>query len=175
LTSEFERVLPQLSRIARAVTNDEAHAEDIVQDTFLIALDRCDRFRDGAELLPWLQGILVNLARQHRKNTSRCIEVERLDAREVEDPSESLQRDQVRQAIDRSIAQLPGRYREVVRMRLIGQSTIDEIASSLARPQSTIRTQLSRGLERLRSLLPPGLAEAAVLFVSSTTCVVFGS
>lgn len=54
----------------------------------------------------------------------------------------------------RAVALLPVRYREVVAPALDEGLSPDDIARRLARNPSTVRTQLARGLERLRRVLP---------------------
>lgn len=162
LSEEFERVLPPLVNMAFTLTDDANHAEDLVQDTFLTALIHSERFRDDADLLPWLCGILKNRALRHRRDATRKIDAERLQKPPAEEPSDFLHRSQLWRELERTIVRLPSPYRDVVRMRLIGRRTIQEIAVSLERSPSTVRTQLSRGLERVRALLPPGFTGAAV-------------
>jgi RNA polymerase sigma-70 factor (ECF subfamily) len=158
LSHELHHVLPQLVRSALSLVDDPSYAEDLVQDTLLAALRSGHRFRRGAELLPWLRGILCNCARRHRRCARRQIDAERLHVRTVGEPSESLACDQLIEIVGQSIARLPPLYRDVVRMHVMCRRTIQEIAALLDRPESTVRTQLSRGLERVRSLLPPGIS-----------------
>ena len=50
-------------RFACFRVNDEAQAENLVQDTFLAGLKSVDRFRGGATVKTWLTGILKNKIR----------------------------------------------------------------------------------------------------------------
>lgn len=54
-----------------AATGDAAAAEDLVQETFIIAYQKRAEFRRGEPFGAWLRGIARNLARRHLDQTSR--------------------------------------------------------------------------------------------------------
>ena len=58
----FDRTAPDLLRLAAHLTRDASTAEDLVQQTFLVAIDRRASYERGRPLLPWLLGILSNEA-----------------------------------------------------------------------------------------------------------------
>ena len=51
------------------------------------------------------------------------------------------------------MAELPDPYREVVSLRFLADRSVADIARVTGRPEATIKTQLYRGLARLRPLL----------------------
>ena len=60
LASVFDAVAPELHDVARHLDRRAGEAEDLVQTTFLIALERAETFDASRPLVPWLLGILVN-------------------------------------------------------------------------------------------------------------------
>lgn len=50
----------------------------------------------------------------------------------------------------RAVSSLPEPYREIVLLRFFGELSLDEIAREVGRPLGTVKTQLHRGLARLR-------------------------
>lgn len=58
-----------------------------------------------------------------------------------------------RAEVRRAVAQLPDPYREVVSLRFLADRSVADIARVTGRPEATIKTQLYRGLARLRPLL----------------------
>src|SRR3990172_8774798 len=62
----FDRVAPALLRIALPLARDPAAAEDLLQGTFLRAIEVRDEWDGCRPLLPWLCGILQNRARHDR-------------------------------------------------------------------------------------------------------------
>ncbi len=90
LAEVFDRVAPDLERLARRLTADRSQAEDLVQLTFLTALERPGTFMQGRPLRPWLLGILVHQASAERRLAARAVEPDRLEQREVEAPIAAL-------------------------------------------------------------------------------------
>ena len=57
----------QMVRVVSAFVSSRAVAEEVVQETWLAALERSGRWDATRPLLPWLLGILAVEARRHRR------------------------------------------------------------------------------------------------------------
>ena len=66
-----------------------------------------------------------------------------------------------------AVTGLPEPYREVVALRFFGESSLEEIATQTGRPLATVKTQLYRGLARLRDQVE-GTDRSATSDVGST-------
>ncbi|MCA8950995.1 MAG: hypothetical protein KDE27_15935, partial [Planctomycetes bacterium] len=64
----FDLTGAELLLFARRFARDAAAAEDLVQQTFVRAIERADRFDPARRLLPWLMAILANEARMLRRS-----------------------------------------------------------------------------------------------------------
>ncbi|MBI4879529.1 MAG: sigma-70 family RNA polymerase sigma factor [Planctomycetes bacterium] len=164
LTEVFDELSQKLLALARHLTRDEAEAEDLVQETFVVAIEDAKSFDASRELLPWLGGILSNRAALWRRRRLRCPDPEGLAERPPPEPDQAAEDRELRDAIALALERLPQPYREVVEARLQGRRSVD-IAAALRRPADTVRMQLHRGLQKLRRLLPPGIL-AGSLFVT---------
>ena len=69
----FDLSCGELSAIARHLVPDAAAAEDVLQATYLTAIERADRYEPGRGVLPWLVGILARHAAQARRGAARSI------------------------------------------------------------------------------------------------------
>jgi len=168
LAEVFDRVAPDLERLARRLVADRSRADDLVQATFLTALERPGTFDAGRALRPWLLGILVNRASVERRKADRLPELERLESREVESPLAATSASETREVVARAIADLPPKLRRVVEARLIEDTDTATLAEELAISRGALRVHLHRGLERLRRALPPSLATVfAALLIHS--------
>src|SRR5262245_41201396 len=72
LAAVFDAVAPELLRIALHLTQDRHAAEDLVQSTFLVAIEDRARWDQQRGVVPWLLGILANRARRHRREQARA-------------------------------------------------------------------------------------------------------
>ena len=77
LTQLFDEIAPELLPLALRLAGTRHDAEDLVQETFLVALEKNADYDATRPLRPWLVGILVREARRLRRNLAR--EIRRLD------------------------------------------------------------------------------------------------
>lgn len=153
----FDRTAPELMRVATHLVGDVAVAEDLVQSTFLTAMEKSAAFRRGERVMPWLMGILQNRVKRHRESRARRLDMERLGVPTTpEGPFDSASRRELDQALSDAIRDLPALYRPVVRLHLRHGLSPGDIAVDLGRAPATVRKQLQRGLERVREVLPVG-------------------
>ncbi len=74
LTEEFERIRGQLKSYILRVTASAADADDIVQDTYVRAIEKFDDFRGESSLKTWLFAIASNLAKDNLRARKRWVE-----------------------------------------------------------------------------------------------------
>lgn len=164
LADAFDRTAPDLLRVARHLMRDEASAEDLVQQTFLTAIERAATFRTDSALKPWLLGILFRHAREEWR---RRLRVRRIAESEDEllAPSaiDVAARREIEHEVTTAVLALASPYREVVAANLLRELPPRRIAEASQRPVARVRLQLHRGLARLRRLLPRSLAAASPL------------
>ncbi|MEM7200384.1 MAG: sigma-70 family RNA polymerase sigma factor [Planctomycetota bacterium] len=152
----FDATADELLSIARHLASREAEAEDLVQATFLTAMQAAAQYDPRQRVLPWLVGILANQARMARRRSRRAVDPDRLPERAAPDPVRDAAASELSQALDQTIEDLPDAYRPVLRLYFEKGLRPVEIADALERPQGTVRAQISRGLAQVRRSLPAG-------------------
>jgi RNA polymerase sigma factor (sigma-70 family) len=162
----YDAARPELLRTATRHAPDAATAEDLVQATFLGALESSLRFRHGGKVMPWLHGILKNQVRLMRWRQSRKPDAGRLAWPEVADPGEQAEERELVAKVTAALDGLGAVYGPVMRLHLHDEQSANEIARRTDRPAGTVRTQIVRGTAMLQKLLPPGIA--TMLLVRST-------
>jgi RNA polymerase sigma factor (sigma-70 family) len=145
-------------RTAAAVAG-VAVADDAAQEAFVRAYGFLHRFRPGAPFRPWLLTVVANVARNQRRSAYRWTRALRESgergalhhaAPSAED--EALTRHgggALRAAVDT----LPLRYRDVVACRYLLDLSEDETARMLGLAKGTVKSRLSRALDRLERQL----------------------
>ncbi|MEM7202715.1 MAG: sigma-70 family RNA polymerase sigma factor [Planctomycetota bacterium] len=158
LARVFDLTADRLLRAAMHLCRHAAQAEDLVQETFVTAIERASTFDVGRPVVPWLLGILTKRARLFHLRDQRRAPPERLATRRSGDPCEELQRRELALALDQAIDELPASLRAVMVLRVRHEMRAAEIAHALGVPPGTVRSQISRGMEWVRRALPRRLA-----------------
>ena len=150
--------LPHLSalyRVAVWLVRDGAEAEDLVQDTFMQALQSFHRFEKGTNCRAWLIRILFHVNSNRRRAKARLELVSDTDERIAEtiafDPPtpQGLTEEEVL----RALRSLPPQFEEVVLLSDIEDMTYKEIAKTLGVPIGTVMSRLHRGRKMMRAEL----------------------
>jgi RNA polymerase sigma factor (sigma-70 family) len=167
LAEVFDAIAPEIYRVGTHLAPDLHSAEDLVQSTFLAAIEGREGWDESRRLVPWLLGILVHKAAQERRRTSRAVEPERLGKRSEPAPAERAEAQELADAVEAALAKLPPLYREVLALHLREGKGAQEIALKLGRAPGTVRVQIHRALEMLRHALPAGLATGGAFAIPS--------
>ncbi len=162
LARVFEATAPGLLSVARHLARGAGGAEDLVQATFVTAIERAATFDARRNLLAWLSGILALHARKHLRQSSRVPDPARVDAPQAQDPYRAALAAEIQSAVASAVAALPERYAGVLRLHLAEQLAPRDIARRLGLDAGTARVQLHRGLKLLRDALPAGLGALGV-------------
>lgn len=139
-------------RYAFRLAGTQADAEDLTQQTFLIAQQRLGQLREPAKAGSWLFAILRScFLKSHRKHRPVSASVIELDVESVPD---DVQDDDIdRQLLQLAINQLKPEWRVVLVMFYFEQRSYKEIAAELQIPIGTVMSQLSRAKSQLRGIL----------------------
>ena len=162
LAQVFDATAPELLDVARYLTRGSPEAEDLVQSTFLVALEQRSEFDPSGRVVPWLLGILANQARRQRRRAARRPEADRLRRPAAVDPAEDLQRREMGASFVHALEAVPAKYRRVVEERLWQGRRATDIARELGCAPAKVRVWFQRGMKHFRQALPRGLAPAVV-------------
>lgn len=152
----------RLYRYLVRLTQEQAAAEDLFQQTWLRVMQRIGRYDLRRQFTPWLFAVARNLTidylRQRRLGSldtpddTGTAPIERLTTAE-RDPLEQLLEFERGAAIATAIAELPAIHREVLTLRFEEDMKLEEIAEITAIPLSTVKSRLFRALQNLRGRL----------------------
>jgi RNA polymerase sigma-70 factor, ECF subfamily len=155
---------------ARGVVDNDADAEEVGQETVLKAFTHLKSFRAEAKFSTWLIQIAINEARMKVRKNHAYLYDSLDDTREDEEgdyfpkdysdwrpiPSEALATKELREALNKAIAGLAPKYREVLLLRDVQQMNIAETAKALNISEQNVRTRLLRARLMVRDALAPG-------------------
>jgi RNA polymerase sigma-70 factor (ECF subfamily) len=160
----FSRHADAAYRTALRACRNAADAEDAVQAAFTEILRHAAKFRGESAVRPWILGFVVNACRHKaREEGRRDVREERAARGEAAPAGDPETRDAVRRAVQ----ELPEHYRVPVWLHYCEGLSSGEVAQSLSLSENTVRSQLSRGVDQLRSALA-GMSGAALVGVLGT-------
>jgi RNA polymerase sigma-70 factor (ECF subfamily) len=161
--------LDGLYSYAMVLSRNHAEAEDLVQETYVRAIQALGKLRAGSNMKSWLFTILRNLwlnELRRRRNGPQMVEmeVENGVANNIAEPHKNshdlyvskMEAEQVRAAIQ----ELPLESREIILLREYEYLSYQEIAGVLDCPVGTVMSRLGRARAKLRALLSETLQES---------------
>ena len=152
----LEPLIPSLRRYAFALTRDHGAADDLVQDTLERALSRWFLRRRDGDLRAWLFTIERNLyVSGLRRRRSRRYEVALDDAAEPSVDGGQESSAGIRDLLA-ALDQLPEDHKSILLLVGVEDLTYEEAARVLDVPVGTVMSRLSRGRQRLRTILETG-------------------
>lgn len=142
-------------RYAYRLSGNQADAEDLAQQTFLIAHQRLEQLREPDKAAAWLFAILRScyLKSQRRRRPVAAASLE-LDVEAIPDivSDDEIDSDLIQLAID----ELEDKYKLVLVMFYFEECSYKEIAANLSIPIGTVMSRLARAKGRLRARLFEG-------------------
>lgn len=136
---------------------DPGLAEELMQETFVRALQAAKRYRPEAKVSTWLFSIAANLMRDRWRRQARRGESPSLDDDGLADdgptPEEAVLERATREDLREALLQLPLEQRSALILRYYHDLSYEEIAGALACPLGTVRSRIHNGLARLRRAL----------------------
>lgn len=133
-------------RCAYSYLHNMADAEEILQDTLLKLLTAAPDFESEAHKKAWLLRVAANLSK-NRIEYNALRDCDELDDSLAAEGREDLS------FVWEAVKALPTQYREVIHLHYYEGYSTEEIAKILGRNPSTVRSDLRRGRQKLKSLL----------------------
>ena len=148
--NELTEYADMLIQAAVHKCDDLADAQDLVQETLLIALTAIENGREITEPRSWLMTVLnrryYDMLREKYRKPTVCIDVvgEIADESGIDDNSDDAEN------IRRCLANLTKIYREVMVQHYMNGRSVAEIAQSLGIPENTVKNRLFTGRRHIR-------------------------
>lgn len=153
-------------RLSYLLLGDPDDAEDIAQETFLRAWNHLKRFDVARPLRPWLLSIASNLASNRRRSAGRYLSALTRAFRSEPASSASIEEKSTQHMeashLWKAVQTLSMPDQQIVYLRYFLDLSVAETAEVLNVAEGTVKSRLSRALERLRGIIQhdfPVLAE----------------
>jgi RNA polymerase sigma-70 factor (ECF subfamily) len=146
-------------RFARHLSQSTVDAEDLVQQTFLIACRKLADLREASRTRSWLFSITRNLflkerlKHKERWDSSELEESLQGEQQHSETPEQLLEQRLEIELLQVALAELPDAFRIPLLMYYFEDLSYKEIGEALDLPLGTVMSRLARGKEHLRARL----------------------
>ncbi len=153
----YQQYVKAMYNVCLRITNNEADAEDVLQEAFILVFRKIGDFRGESTIGAWLKRIVVNTAINEMRK--RRMELTPLDIlRTKEDDTETVRQDEENvflqvEAVKKAIRQLPDGFRVIISLYLLEGYEHNEIAEILGISVSTSKSQYLRAKAKLREQL----------------------
>jgi len=157
------KILKLIMRYVR----DSSEAMDVAQEAFLKAYRAAPSFRGDSAFYTWLYRIAINTAKNHlvaagRRPTHYNLDTQDpeqaemlTDLRDLDTPEGLAQSEEIREAVNRAIRELPEELRTAILLREIEGMSYEEIAQTMECPVGTVRSRIFRAREAIDREIAP--------------------
>ena len=166
-TDDLRTHIPALRRLARWLTGDPQKADDLLQDTMVLALRFSDNFAEGTNLQAWLTRVMRNrhISNLRRRSLEQQIletegshalaywSVGAMGRRTTADGGGVTSDDGFCDTVVNAMDELRPEFREVVWLCDVEGMSYADAASAISCPVGTIMSRLHRGRRALRRRL----------------------
>lgn len=146
VSAAFNAYGNSILRLAYSYLHSMEDAEDILQDTLIRFMDRAPSFDSESHERAWLLRVAANLSK-NRIDYNKVRQADELNEELISEQREDLS------FVWESVKKLPVSQREVIHLFYQENLSTAEIARILNEKESTVRSHLKRGREKLRKIL----------------------
>ena len=163
LVKRYDR---RIFRLAKHITENEADAEDVLQEVFLKAFTHLKGFEGQSKFYTWIVRIAVNesLMKLRKRKSARTVsldepvetggdEIVREIAVWEETPEQRYSQDELRGILDGAINELAPIYRTVFLLRDVEELSTEETGEALGISIPAVKSRLLRARLQLREKL----------------------
>ena len=147
----------RIYRIVRGILNNDAEAEDVMQDAYVRSYQHLAAFEGRSTFVTWLSRIAMHEAfarvRRFSKQTSLDSEEAPAMINLENSPERNVANMELHNALESAISSLPHKYRSVIIMRDVEGMTTAEAAGALDITEESVKVRLHRARALVRRTL----------------------
>lgn len=168
----FDKYWEMLYAIAVTKVPSQEEARDIVQEVFMSLWTSRESIRQEDSLFPWLSTCLRNRVYNHfARNKTRQQFIRDMEGRFTDaanNVAEKLASKELKELIEEAISQLPEKMQLVFRMNKEQQLTPTEIAKSLSLSVQTVKNQLYRANDQVKTYIAARIEPSILVIILLT-------
>lgn len=145
-TELMQHQMQSMYKVARSILRSDEDAADAIQETILSCWENMDRLRENRYFKTWMTRILINKCNDLLKARQEFLSEEQMKRMSAPDVGyENVEWKEMLNSLDE-------RYRLVIMLYYVEGFKTGEISQILEIPESTVRTRLARGREKVAAI-----------------------
>lgn len=155
----YQKYVGYVMGLAVRLLGRKSEAEDVVQDTFVIALEQMDKLRDPSAVRGWLAQVAVSQARRRFRRRKLLIRLG-MDRGEEDAPLDSLARESITpeetaelSLLNRVLSDLPEAERFAWMLRHVEGEELEACARACACSLATVKRRIAAADVRIRAMV----------------------
>ena len=152
LTTLFTRHSDVVYRTALRIMKNASDAEDIMQTGYCKMIRDLHLYNGSGTVLGWMIQVVIHTCYQQKNSEKSRLNRERKMMSERRTTSEPKNND-LSETVENHLNKLPEIYKVPITLQIMEGLSIKEVSQALEIPEKTIRSQIARGLEKLRASL----------------------
>lgn len=149
LVRRIEKSRTKLYRMALAWCHDPMLADDLVQETQILALQKLHQLNNEAAFNGWIYSILNNAWLGHLRKSRPTEDIDQLVVSDAASPEHETLMQQVDLMVRSAMSVLPNAQRQVVSLVDLDGLSYSEVADILQIPIGTVMSRLNRARSAL--------------------------
>jgi RNA polymerase sigma factor (sigma-70 family) len=150
-TELYNKHAPQVLRMCMAYTDNEAQAQDFLQETFIKVWQHQETYRGDAKISTWIYRIAVNTCLSHIRSAKNKMPAELQENFDTADDLSGVTKEQHIKQLYKAIHQLPETDRLIISM-VLEEIPYDEIASTVNITEGNLRVKIHRIKQELTKI-----------------------
>jgi RNA polymerase sigma factor (sigma-70 family) len=150
-TEIYREHAPKVWRMCLAYAENEAQAQDFMQETFIKVWQHLESYRGEAQISTWIYRIAVNTCLSHIRSSKNKSPLQLDEHYEVMEDNSGAEKEQQVQQLYAAIRQLPETDRLIITM-VLEQIPYPEIAAAINVKEGNLRVKIHRIKQELTKL-----------------------
>ena len=150
---DIEEIYKQYANLIKKyiffITKNEDLSEEIMQETFVVAIKQINNFRGECEISTWLYSIAKKILYKKLRKENKNLSIDEIEVSDDKNLEEDYIKKDDKLKLYYALQQLDVKTREVVYLRLTGDLSFKEIGNILNKTESWARTTFFRGKQKL--------------------------
>lgn len=167
LTELFTRHGNIVYRTALRVMKNPSDAEDIMQTVYCKMITSLHLYKGTGSVIGWMLQIVIHTCyNQRQSEKSRINRDKKIMSERVQ--TVSPKNDDLKEIMETHLNKLPEIYKVPITLQIMEGLSIKEVSEALEIPEKTIRSQIARGLEKLKISLQNVGITASVMMIGDS-------